>query len=478
MPSAIPKDEPLNVAIIGAGIAGITLALGLLRRKIPFTIYERAPSFREIGAGIGFSPNAERAMGSLSPECLSAFKKVANPNGEDYFQWVIGHPLLSNNKNNVSSPSDKEVEDHNKLLFKLHVGKDGFQGSRRSDILEAWAKLIPSSHIKFGKEVDTITDGYPGSISPITIKFKDDTEATASLVIGCDGIRSRVRQHILSKSSPAGGVAAAVNPGYTSKYCFRALVPMASATQSIGEHLSSRRFMYNGPGAHVITYPVGQNSFLNILVVISDSPSNKTWPHATHTAPGTKSEALAAFESWNPTVRRIVNLLPDDGLEKWALFDMAAHPAPTYTKGRVAIAGDAAHATGPHLGAGGGLGVEDALCLSGLLEAVKHDLESPSSSSSSSGGPSKQAYQASNTTMMMMIEKALQAYNDVRYERTQWVVRATREAADLFQWADERGKDPDQFGREITERFHKIWHYDVDEMVDEAVKAYRKQFVS
>lgn len=506
------REDPPHVAIIGAGIAGITLGLGLLERNIPFKIYERAPGFREIGAGIGFSPNSERAMGSLSPAILSAFKRVANPNGEDYFQWMVGHaggsinPFLHQKPSQQSQPqaqcqsrSQSQTEsDDDKLLFKLHVGKDGFQGSRRSDILEEWSKQIPPNLINFGKELESITDNYSSSDpenSPVEIRFKDGTLAKADLVIGCDGIRSRVRQHVLSPPPTTSNGARpqlplplplplpkSVNPHYTGKFCFRDLVPMPDAVAAIGEYKSSRRFMYNGPGAHVITYPVAGNTFLNVLVVISDSRGE--WPaeliaQGKHTVRGSKQEAVDAFRGWNRTVRSIVDLLPDE-LEKWAIFDMAEHPAETYVKGRVALAGDAAHATGPHLGAGGGLGVEDALCLAGLVQALPRQIrrrreEGVVRSALVEKKPEGEERRDVEVEKgKLLVERALKIYNDLRYERTQWVMQATREAVDLFQWKDGRGREPVEFAKEITEKFHKIWNYGVDDMVQKAVEELEK----
>ncbi|KAK0621974.1 hypothetical protein B0T17DRAFT_494451 [Bombardia bombarda] len=427
MPAATnPQQDGLRIAIVGAGITGVNLALGLQARHISFTIYERAPSFREIGAGIGFSPNAERAMGLLNPAVVAAYKRVANPNGEDFFQWVDGFAT-------------------DELMYKLHVGKDGFQGGRRSDILDEWAKLVPSESVKFSKEVNTVQDEDDGSL---TIRFKDGASTNADVLIGCDGIRSRIRQLILP-SSPAAAI-----PHYSSKFCYRALVPMPPAVAALGPHRAGTRFMYNGPDAHLITYPVGGNSVLNILVVLSDT---QPWPDPhKHTAPGSKKEVVDAFAGWCPTVRRIVDLLPEE-MDKWAIFDMAEHPASTYVKGRMCVAGDAAHATGPHLGAGGGMGVEDALVLAAVLEAVANDM--------AAGSGEKEKLRKSE-----MVEAALRAYNNVRYERTQAVVRATRDAVDLFQWQDgEVGSDAEKFGREITWRFKDIWEYDVEGMVKEAV---------
>lgn len=149
----------VDVAIIGGGITGLTLALGLQARNVRFTVYERAPSLKEIGAGVGFSPNAERAMELLNPDVHAAFKAVANANGEDYFQWVDGYAT-------------------GQLIYKLYVGEGKFQGCRRSDFVEGLARKIPNDSIKYGKEVIEIRTGDDGR--PIVV-FKDGEEIVADI---------------------------------------------------------------------------------------------------------------------------------------------------------------------------------------------------------------------------------------------------------------------------------------------------------
>ena len=155
-----PSSPLLHVAIIGGGITGINLALGLQARDIAYTVYERAAGFREIGAGLGFSPNAERAMHALDPRLLAAYKRVANPNGEDYFQWVDG------------------TSDTNQLLFKLFVGQDGFQGCRRSDYLDEVSKLVRPDCVQFGKEVKSFSEQVSGKIK---LEFGDGSSTEADV---------------------------------------------------------------------------------------------------------------------------------------------------------------------------------------------------------------------------------------------------------------------------------------------------------
>ena len=250
---------------------------------------------------------------------------------------------------------------------------------------------------------------------------------------------------MLGEKSPAA------YPGYTHKFCFRALVPMDKAIAAIGEYRASTRFMYNGPDAHIITYPIGMNTVLNVLAVISD-PHPWSTPDGKHTSKGSKQEAVDAFAGWGSTVRAIVDLLPEV-MDKWAVFDMKEHPAPGYAQDKICLAGDSAHAVGPHLGCGAGIGIEDALALSTLLEAVNVQLRDQSSQDKE-----------------QLCQKALAVYNRIRYERTQELVSSTRVACDLFQWRDPTcGRDPQMFAAEITRRFHYIWDYDIEKMLGDAV---------
>ncbi|KAI0101112.1 FAD/NAD(P)-binding domain-containing protein [Daldinia grandis] len=428
MPAPIDTKR-IRVAIIGGGITGVILALGLQKRAVDYVLYERASAFTEIGAGIGFSPNAERALTVVDPEVHRIYKQVTPPtSGEEYFQWIDGKT--------------------NEFAARLLIGVDRFQGGRRFDFLEAWSNLIDKHRVKFGKSIVSATQDGGGEVS---LQFGDGTIEKADIVIGCDGIHSRVRQLILGEENPAS------YPSYTNKYCFRALVPMDKARAVLGEERTTgganslNRLMYNGPGAHVINYPVAKGQFMNILLVMTD-PNPWRTNDGKHTAQGNKADAIRTYADWHPFVRAIIDLLPDE-LQKWAIFDMFEHPAPHYNLGCMAVAGDAAHAAGPHLGSGAGFGIEDSLVLASLLEAVSTKLEGQT-----------------DKTKVELCHAALVAYNNVRYDRTQWLVGATREACALFHWQDENvGDDFGKFLPEISKRFHKIWDNDIIGMVGESL---------
>lgn len=156
MPMSSQPAPPLHVAIIGGGITGLCLGIGLQSRNIDFTIYERADGIQDVGAGIGLSPNAEWAMKTLAPSVHAAYEKVANPNGEDYFQWVNG--------------LTKET------IFKLFVGEGCFRGCTRFEFLEELMRCLPSERVRFGKQVRRIGKHGDGSV---LLEFDDETTASA-----------------------------------------------------------------------------------------------------------------------------------------------------------------------------------------------------------------------------------------------------------------------------------------------------------
>lgn len=179
------------------------------------------------------------------------------------------------------------------------------------------------------------------------------------------------------------------------------------------------------------------------------------WPDAHKSEkPSTRDELLQALKDWGPHITELISLLPEQ-LSKWAVFDMANHPAPTYASGRVCLAGDAAHASTPFHAAGAGMGVEDALVLAELLASVQ--------AGSGKGRPRQ-------------IEAALQAYSDVRIERTQWIVKSSREMGDIYEWRYSlTGMDAAKIQAEFSQRAKKIWDFDVNAMLDEAHKGFKNQ---
>jgi salicylate hydroxylase len=162
-------EEPLEIAIIGGGIAGIALALGLYTRNINVKVYERGKSLREIGAGIGFTSNAERAMLALDPRIYHAFKKVAAQNASDWYYWVDAADCSGDGVN-----GNRPSED---LIHRTDLGPRGFEGCHRAAFLDEIVKMLPVEKVVFDKGLVDIVDGEDGG--KLVLRFSDGTAERA-----------------------------------------------------------------------------------------------------------------------------------------------------------------------------------------------------------------------------------------------------------------------------------------------------------
>ena len=227
---------------------------------------------------------------------------------------------------------------------------------------------------------------------------------------------------------------------------------MDEAVKAVGDKNARYQHMHIGPGRHLLHYPVANQTLVNVAAFVTDP---QEWPDDEKmTALATREEVQEAFAEWGPTVRAITSLLPAD-LDRWAIFDSFDHPAPAYACGRICIAGDAAHASAPHHGAGAGIGVEDVLCLSTLLEKVTSSLQEKA------------------TSKDQALEIAFDTFNAVRHERSQWLVRSSHGICDVYEWADPQvGNHPEELLEEIRWRSHKLWYFDIEGMLEDTTTGY------
>lgn len=225
----------------------------------------------------------------------------------------------------------------------------------------------------------------------------------------------------------------------------------------LGTFKARNQHMHVGPGAHLLHFPVAGGTLLNVVAFadeFKDWHLGDTNGVGNMTAPATREQVEDVFRGWGPTVTSIVALLPDN-LDRWGIFDTYDHPAPTYVQGRVCLAGDAAHASAPHHGAGAGIGVEDALALCTLFEKLQGSMDQDFGSMSS-------------VDKCAAVERALHIYDRVRKPRSQWLVESSREVCDIYEWKYPGTlTDWNKCIAEITKRSHKLWYFDIDGMIAE-----------
>ncbi len=244
MSSSAPQT-PLDIAVVGGGIAGLTLVIGLLKQNIQVICYEAAHHFGEIGAGVGLGPNSVRAMTLIDPAIKHAFEKVATSN-----QWESKKNLWLD----VRYGEDGDEKGRTGKLIHPMECPGGQAALHRADFLDELVKRVPTNIACFGKRLVALEDlGEEG----LRLKFRDGTEATHHAVIGCDGIKSATRQYILGPGNPAAHAV------FTGKYCYRGLIPMDKAEALLGEELAKNNSMYIGHHKHIITFPVQKGKTMN-----------------------------------------------------------------------------------------------------------------------------------------------------------------------------------------------------------------------
>ncbi|OJK02263.1 hypothetical protein ASPACDRAFT_1854241 [Aspergillus aculeatus ATCC 16872] len=425
-----PKKN-FHVAIVGGGIAGVTLAIALHHRNISVTIYEQAHAFSEVGAGVSFSPNAVQAMKFCHDGIYSAFEKVCTRNlwpskQKVWFDYLDGY--------NYSKGADETGADQRRQDIEFTISNSlGQNGVHRAHFLDELIKLVPQEICRFKRRLEDIHERLRDG--KLILKFADGSEEEADVVIGCDGIKSQVRQIIVGADHPSA------KPSYTHKYAYRGLVPMEKAVEAIGEELASNSCMHMGPGGHMLTFPVNGGKTLNIVAFHTNPADWAEYPQLTRK--GTREEALKDFEGFGPNVINLLKLTESD-LSVWAIFDLNDHPVPTFHKGRVVISGDAAHATSPHHGAGAGFCIEDTAVLATLLQDERVRTHAD-------------------------LAAVFAAFDASRRERSQWLVRSSRFIGDCYEWrAEGVGRDFQKIEEEINRRNGVIANVDVAKMVEEA----------
>ncbi|OQD69111.1 hypothetical protein PENPOL_c002G08360 [Penicillium polonicum] len=408
-----------TITIIGGGIGGLTLAAGLHLRKIPVQIYEAAQTFKEIGLGISLSPAAYRAMPLIHPSIQPIYNSLVtthadSPGYEEYHQtwfelvWATG-----------AQEGD--------ILMNLKALPSGQTALRRADFLNALVELVPADIVHFGKRLSNLVENENG----VVLAFEDGDVVNADVVVGCDGIRSRVKECMIPVESLR------TKPVYSGMYGYRAVLEMGDMIQAVGEKRARVATIYLGHGAYALSYPIMRARLVNIGIY---AMSDQDWGYDSWVRPAKKEDIERDTRDMGRYVKALVERIPDPS--QWAIFE---HPhISTYTCSKVAILGDAAHASTPHQGAGAGQAIEDAHVLAELLSD-------------------------SRVSSADDVVAAFKAYDDIRRPRSQRVVTSSKENADIFCLRfDGVRDDPVKLRETLNRRLKWLWDLDVQDQVERA----------
>jgi salicylate hydroxylase len=160
------QSYDFDVAIVGGGIVGVIIALGLVHHGMRVQIFEQAPGFHEIGAGLAFTGVSRECMRQLNPAILDALARISNKNRHPYYRYWDGY--------------NQAPADHENPLFELSMDGMDFWACLRTDFLTELAALLPAGVAMFGKQLVDYDDG-DNVETKVCLRFSDGTEAKADV---------------------------------------------------------------------------------------------------------------------------------------------------------------------------------------------------------------------------------------------------------------------------------------------------------
>ncbi len=321
-----------SLAIIGAGMGGLTLAAALHQRGIGAHIYEQAPRFVRLGAGIQMSPNAMRVLRGIGIE-PSIRSTAFQPRSWTNREWDSG--ILTNE---LPLGSDAE-EKYGAPYLLMH----------RGDLHEALASRVPTAQISLDKKLVEL-DWRGGGVS---LRFADGTRAHADAVVAADGIHSRVRELWLG----------AEKANFTGRVAYRTTFPAAL----LNGYEIDQCCKWWGPDRHIVIYYVTARRDEVYFVTSVPEPefTVESW-----STTGDLGQLRAAFAGFHEQVRRVVDACPR--VHKWAIVDR--NPLPHWGDGAMVLLGDAAHPMTQYMAQGAASAMEDAVILSRCITATPGDM--------------------------------------------------------------------------------------------------------
>jgi 2-polyprenyl-6-methoxyphenol hydroxylase-like FAD-dependent oxidoreductase len=320
-----------SIAVIGAGMGGLAVAATLRQVGVEVTVYEQAPRFARVGAGIQMLPNSSRVLRGLGVE--QRLRKIAfEPYSHLNRVWDTGEV-----KRELPMPES---------LFGAP-----FLCMHRADLHDALHAVLPPEIVHLGKRLVGL-DPLSGGVA---LSFADGTTATADAVVGADGVHSLVREIIVGPDAPI----------HKGRIAYRAVF---DAKLMNGGEIRPSRTKWWGPDRHIVIYYTAIDR--SQLYFVTSVPEPADWlTRESWSAKGDVRELRAAYEGFHAEVRMVLEACPE--CHKWAILER--EPLPRWSDGRVVLLGDACHPMTPYMAQGAATAIEDAAVLARCLAAVGNE---------------------------------------------------------------------------------------------------------
>ena len=322
------RGEKLSIAVVGAGMGGLAVAATLRRVGFDVRIYEQAPRFVRIGAGIQMMPNSMKVLRQIGIEQQLRAVSFA-PQSHLNRVWDTG-----------------EVTRELPMPESLYGAP--YLCMHRADLHNALLSALPDEIIHLGKKLA----GLDQSGERVKLTFADGSSAYADAVVGADGVHSIVRELIIGADEPV----------HRGRIAYRAVFPAALMN---GRSIGPSRTKWWGVDRHIVIYYT--NHACSEVYFVTSVPEPAEWlTRESWSAKGEVKELRNAYEGFHPDVRAVLEACPD--CHKWAILER--QPLAHWSDGRVVLLGDACHPMTPYMAQGGATAIEDAAVLARCLEAT------------------------------------------------------------------------------------------------------------
>jgi 6-hydroxynicotinate 3-monooxygenase len=314
-----------RIAVVGAGLGGLSVAGFLQRAGFHVTVYEQAPSFSRIGAGIILSANVMKALRRLGVE-RALVETGIKPHCYVSRAWDTGETMYE-----ITFDAASE-ERFGGPYLNIH----------RGDLHAVLEQVVTPGTIAFNYRLIDLKE----TSHSMRLVFDNGVEAEADIVIGADGIRSKVRDCLLGSEAPrfVGAVAQ------------RAIF----ATERLRGFRIPDCTKWWGRDRHVLPYFM--TSKRDEIYVIGIVPA-ATWESDAASQPSSREEFLGSFSGFHQDLRRVLEVAED--VSVWPIYDRERDDR--WSGGRIVLLGDACHPMRPYMAAGGAMAVEDSAILSRCL---------------------------------------------------------------------------------------------------------------
>ena len=323
-----------KILIAGGGVGGLAAALACSRAGATVALFERAGEFSEVGAGIQLGPNVTKVLYAWGLQDALA-RVIALPQRLQVCSATTGAEL------GVLRLGEVMLARYGSPYATIH----------RADLHALLLAALKGSSVQLNLHCEV--GGFVQDRDGVTLQLANGHQVSADVLVGADGISSRVRQQLLQDGAP----------GATGHLAYRALVPQSSLPEGLR---SQQITVWLGPRLHIVQYPVRGGDWLNVVVIVE----------------GCTADTDADADEWNQRAsavalrRQLITAcapLQDliQAIDQWRLWRLCVRPpmrsAHEHAQGRVALLGDAAHPMLPYLAQGAGMAIEDAFELARAL---------------------------------------------------------------------------------------------------------------